>query len=108
MRSRVDHRALTGEVYARVRNSQSDLRSGGQGSSSLDKAAEHAQVLGVCCHQISRRDVRDLNSGNEREALRSMAFKRNGGPTSSGSIPLKAKENKIASLRVLGLTQDTT
>ena len=70
--SRIGYLALGHEVHARVRNSQSDLCSGWERSSGLNKTSEHTQILGVRCKLLFRHDVRDLNPSNKGEALRSM------------------------------------
>jgi hypothetical protein len=74
--SRIGYLALGHEVHARVRNSQSDLCSGWERSSRLNKTSEHTQVLGVRCKLLFRHDVRDLNPSNEGETLRAMPFRR--------------------------------
>ena len=83
--------ALGYQVCASVRNSQSDLCSGGKRIEGLHETSERTQILSVRGQLLFCLEVRDLNPSNKEETRRSMLLKINRRVTSARRILFRTR-----------------
>ncbi len=98
----VDDRPLGGEDRSVVRNSDADPGAVDKRGGGLNKAPAKTQVLGVRRDLSSRIERRDLDPGDEWEALQTMALERDGSTSVVSQILLHVVRGRAKSASFSG------